>query len=128
MKAALQHELRQRRSRAVYRVAAVRDMAGGKKVAGINDNNRKLLAESSVRESSTEIRPVYRYIFFSILYCSYQLPLRHLSHCLILAWAMSQPGALPEDATRSSNLSHNPNASPKEMPTNKANAKAPKAH
>jgi len=43
VKAALQHELRQRRSRAVYRVAAVRDMAGGKKVVGINDKSRQQL-------------------------------------------------------------------------------------
>eukprot|EP00434_Breviolum_minutum_P007671 symbB.v1.2.006764.t1/scaffold369.1/size218568/2 len=43
VKAALQHELRQRRSRAVYRVAAVRDMAGGKKVVGINDKSRAQL-------------------------------------------------------------------------------------
>ncbi|CAK9074458.1 Sodium/calcium exchanger 3 (Na(+)/Ca(2+)-exchange protein 3) (Solute carrier family 8 member 3) [Durusdinium trenchii] len=46
VKAALQHELRQRRSRAVYRVAAVRDMAGGKKVAGINDKTRAQLDAS----------------------------------------------------------------------------------
>lgn len=51
VKAALQHELRQRRSRAVYRVAAVRDMAGGKKVMGINDKNRAVLEANKITNS-----------------------------------------------------------------------------
>jgi len=41
--AALHYESNKHRSRAMYRVAAVREMAGGKKVVGINDKSRQQL-------------------------------------------------------------------------------------